>query len=156
MKLDPESIQELFFGQGLGSGALLGLIPSSIFSLLGTFLVHMAGNLHLGSVLVDHGDGAVAVGVELGDLLGFLQLAHLVKQGRPPRGESKVDEQVAHVLACAIFDSSDHLMEGGAGLEVAQAEDDHPRGSVVARDNLLLGHSHAQLPEHKLPHILGG
>ena len=86
----------------------------------------MVCDLHLGSVCLDQSDGAVAVRVVFGDLLRLLQLAHLVQQGCPPRSEGKVDEQVAHVLACAIFDCSDHLMKGGAGLEVAQPEDDHP------------------------------
>ena len=169
--LDTESIQELLFGQGFGDGAPLGLGlgPSSHLgtsllgtSLLGTFLLgtsllHVACcDLHFGSIRLDHGDGAIAVGVELGNLLGLLELAHLVEQGRPPRSEGKVHEQIAHVLACAILDCSNHLLESRARLEVPKPEDDHASGRVVARDNLRLGDSHAQLPEQKLPHILWG
>ena len=100
--LGTESVQKFLFGQCLGDGTLgVVLVASTRHWNLGTHLLAVGCNLLLGSIFVDHSDRSVAVGVIFGDLLRFLQLAHLVKQGRPPRSEGEVHEQVVHILACA-------------------------------------------------------
>ena len=86
-------------------------IPWILSGLSPDVLVHKVGNLHLAPVGLDHSDRTIAVAQEPGDLLCLFQLTHLVQQGSPPGSEGKVDEQVRHVLACAIFDSIDHLLE---------------------------------------------
>ena len=116
----------------------LGIHSSSIGSLsvlvhkVGSPHLHSAGHLHLAPVGFHDSDGTIAVAQEPGNFLAFLQLTHLVEQGSPPWSEGKVDEEIRHVLACATFDSSDHLMEARPRLEVAQSEDEHPRVGVMA------------------------
>ena len=69
------------------------------------------GDSHLASIGLDHSDRTIAVAQEPGDFLCFFELTHLVQQGCPSWGEGKVDEQVRHVLVCAILDSIHYLLE---------------------------------------------
>ena len=85
------------------------------------------------------GDGAIGVGVELGDFFLLLKAAEVVEEGGTARGEGEVDEVTGDLLPPAVHDVIQEEPAGGARPEAVEPEDDVfvvPR--PMARQNVLV------------------